>query len=289
MKKNICIIGAGVVGKAVGVGLSHEGHHVVFVDKNKDTVDLMRSYLYEAYLDSEVDYDKLDSDVYFLTVQTPTIKNGQVNKTYLYQAAQLLAHKLQNSKKYFVVVVKSTVPIGTTRKIARYIAMHGKKKIKVDFGICMNPEYLRQDTALEDFEKPTVTVIGCIDKRSGDVLEEVFSRFHAPIIRTTLEEAEMQKYVHNAFNACKIAFFNEMRVACKKFNVNADGIFPIVAKSCEGIFSSSYGMKNKGAYAGACLPKDVAALHALLKRHDSLRDLISAVITSNEKYKELCK
>jgi nucleotide sugar dehydrogenase len=287
--KKICIIGAGVVGQAVGIALIHRGFEVIFVGRDKDVlISLKQKYKCETYLEKDVNYAKLLCDIYFLTVQTPTV-NGAINLEYLMKATLKLAYQLKRTKKYFVVTIKSTVPPGTSHKIKRHISIHSNKKPKKDFGVCMNPEFLRQDRALEDALNPRLTLIGQLDKQSGDYLESVFKYFDAPIVRVSLQDAEMEKYVHNIYNACKIAFFNEMRVACNIFNAKAEVIFPLVAKSCEGIYNPIYGLKDKGPYSGACLPKDVNGMYWVLKKKSkSLTKILEAIINSNEEYKTIC-
>jgi UDPglucose 6-dehydrogenase len=158
-----------------------------------------------------------------------------------------------------------------------------------DFGIAMNPEFLREVNAEKDFANPWIVVIGSNDAHTAQVLEKLYLPFNAPIIHMSIKEAEMMKYVHNIYNANKISFFNEMRMIAEKSGIDADKLFNTVIQSAEASWNKEYGIKNFGPYGGSCLPKDTRAflswtnenlkrkmplLHAVIKVNEDLKDRI---------------
>lgn len=169
MKRNILIIGSGVVGQATGKGFHSKGHQVVFHDVNPDVL----SRLSQDGYDTSDDYDMREFDVSMLCVSTPT-RNDKIALSYLQNAVTKLGVKLADVNRYHLVVVRSTLPPGTIEgKIVPALQYYSGKKAGVDFGVCMNPEFLREASAEEDFAHPWLTVIGAHDERSGEELEKV--------------------------------------------------------------------------------------------------------------------
>lgn len=253
----IAVVGSGFVGRATGEGLSKHGHDVTFIEVDKDKVEDAKKAGFKAFTPDE--YDKITTDITMFCVPTPT-KGSSIQLDILKKAAEQFAERLKNHKDYHVLVIRSTVPPKTTREVGAFIEKASGKKLGKDFGLCMQPEYLREVTAKEDYERPWFVLIGEYDEKSGDLLEKIYRTFDAPIQRCALEEAEFQKYVHNVFNAVKIAFFNEMRIAAKGEGWNVDKIFHATAESCEGIWNPLYGLRDFGPFDGSCLPKDTTAL-----------------------------
>lgn len=281
----IAVIGSGFVGQATGKGLKKHGHEIVFVDIDEAKVDELDREGFPAYLASE--YNKITTDVTMFAVPTPT-QGGAIQLDILKKAITQLGQRLKNHNEYHVVVVRSTVPPGTTREmVLPLLEKVSGKRAGVDFGLCMQPEYLREVTANEDFERPWYILIGQLDDRSGDVLEKVYRSFDAPIERLTLEEAEFQKYVHNVFNAVKIAFFNEMRIAANDHGWNAEAIFRATAESCEGIWNPLYGLRDHGPFDGSCLPKDTRALLQWGEGKGYSMGVLRSVIAENLKHEKV--
>lgn len=282
----LAIVGSGVVGQATGKGFLSKGHEVVFSDINPEVIQKLKKEGYQAYEpDALIDQDV---DAFILTVSTPTV-DGKIELNFLKAAAANLGEgPIKKSKKYQIVVVRSTVPPGTTENVViPLIEKYSGKKAGHDFGVCMNPEYLREHSSLEDFKKPWVIIIGSLDQKSGEIFEDMYRPFDCPIHHLSLKEAEIQKYVHNLFNACKITFFNEMRLVCEDIKVEADKIFELVAQSAEASWNRRYGIKNFGPFAGSCLPKDTTAFLSWSK--DKLKRplyLLKTIIKVNEKIKE---
>lgn len=260
--KKICIVGSGVVGQATGRGFLSHGFDVVFVDVRPEIIEQLRSEGLTAYTPSELEKLPVDYQVTIFTVSTPT-RDGVIQLQYLKQAAEDCGRRLQKATDYHVIVVRSTVIPGTTEQmVVPAIEKFSGKKAGVDFGVCMNPEYLREKTAVEDFKNPWIIVIGQQDNRAGDVVHHIYSQYSCPIHRLSVQEAEIQKYTHNLFNAVKIGFFNEMRSICQKVGADADTIFARVAESSEGMWNPQYGIRDFGPFDGMCLPKDTQAFWA---------------------------
>lgn len=283
----IAIIGSGVVGQATGKGFIAKGHEVTFCDINQETLTKLESQGYRVCLPHLLEREE-GIKAFFLPVSTPTV-DGKIQLGFLKSAvANLGGGALKNNNDYCVVVIRSTVPPNTVEgSLIPLLERYSGKKAGEDFGVCMNPEYLREDSNEEDFKNPWIIVIGELDVRSGETLQEIYGPHKCPIIRTSIKEAEVQKYIHNLFNACKISFFNEMRMICEAVKVDADMVFELVSKSAEASWNPKYGIRNLGPYGGTCLPKDTTAFLAWAK--DELGKslpLLKAVIKVNEIIKE---
>jgi len=280
----VAVVGSGFVGQATGRGLSKHNNEVVFLDVDKTKTDKLRSEGFEAHTPEA--YQVITTDVTMFCVPTPT-KGTAIQLDYLKKAVEDFATRLKQHDKYHVAVVRSTVPPETTRKVVLPLIerVSGKKAGK-DFGLVMQPEYLREVTANEDFSRPWFILIGQLDDRSGDLIEKLYRPFDAPIERCSLEEAELQKYVHNVFNAVKIAFFNEMRLIAKSKKWNADKVFRATAESCEGIWNPLYGLRDFGPFDGSCLPKDTRALLEWGDREGFDLGILRAVIAENLKHEK---
>lgn len=283
--KNLAIIGSGVVGSATGKGFIEKGHKVIFYDIREDRVNFLKKQGLDARHSDFIDVSA--SEAFFLTVSTPT-ENGEINLRHIENAVIDLGKKLKEKKGYFVIIVRSTVlPKTTEELVIPVIERESGKKVGVDFGVSMNPEYLREKNAEEDFKNPWLVTIGSLDKKTEDFMREVFKDYKCPIHYVSLAEAEMQKYVHNLFNAIKIAFFNEMRTACDLIGINPDYIFEITADSAEGFWNKKYGLRNLGPFDGMCLPKDTQAFLSWAEKKGIEMDLLKGAISSNDKFRNL--
>ncbi len=259
-KPKICIIGPGIVGQATGKVFAAKGYKVAFLGGNISKIYKLREEGYVAYVRDDLMSGGYDFDISILCVPTPT-KNGGIDLSAMEAAAIDLGKRLSKTKKYHLVVVKSTIVPGTTENLViKTIEKYSGKKVGRDFGACMNPEYLREKTAYDDTLNPWIILFGEYDKKSGDLLNSVYEgKFNCPIFRCEIREAEMQKYVHNLFNAAKITFYNEMRKIAEQINIDGDKIFKYTAVSCEGMWNPKYGIQNLGPFDGSCLPKDTEA------------------------------
>lgn len=281
----IAVIGSGVVGQATGKGFAKKGHKVMFFDINPSLIEKLQKEGLHAYgVDQMAAHE---ADTYMFTISTPTI-DGKIHLDYLKRAAVHFAENvLKHKKSHCLIVVRSTVPPGTTESVlVPLIEKHSGKKAGKDFGVCMNPEFLREHRNEQDFQHPWIIVIGAMDEKSYHAMEKLYQPYHCPCIRMTLSEAEMEKYLHNIWNGCKISFFNEMRMVCEKAGIDADKVFKTVVHSAESSWNAEYGTKNMGPFGGTCLPKDTEAFLYWAKHHLGMTlPLLTAEIAVNEKVK----
>lgn len=254
----IAVIGSGIVGTATGKGFAAKGHTVVFTDINPAALERLSGEGFATCAPAEL--SQQDADIFVLTISTPT-KEGHITLDYLLSAVTDLAQGALKAKQgYCTVVVRSTVPPGTTEeKILPLLEQHSGKKVDKDFGLAMNPEYLRENRNEQDFQHPWIVIAGGHDAKALAAVEAVYQPLECPFVGVKIKEAEMEKYLHNIFNAHKISFFNEMRAVCKKVGVDADTVFRLVVQSAEASWNHAYGTRDMGPFDGSCLPKDTQA------------------------------
>lgn len=282
-KPKICIVGPGVVGQATGKVFASHGLDVSFLGGFPEQRKKLIEEGYKSYDLHDLMNGDYDFDITMFTVPTPSAHDGKINLDAVNSASIDLGKRLKGSKNYHLVVVKSTVPPGTTENLClKNVEEYSGKKLGKDLGACMNPEYLREKTACEDSLNAWLIVIGEWDKKSGDMLSLLYKKFKCPLFRVSIQEAEMQKYVHNLFNAAKISFFNEMREIAKGMGADADKIFQLTAISAEGIWNPMYGIRDRGPFNGSCLPKDTNAFLHWAKAHGHDVTLLQAVIDANK-------
>jgi UDPglucose 6-dehydrogenase len=287
-KSRIGIVGSGVVGSATGIGFVNNDFDVSFIDTNKKRVETLIQQGYKSLLPEDVDPNKIDA--FFVSVPTYTgiYENGL---QYIKESAMTLGRWIARKKDYTLVVFRSTIAPGTIENmVIPLIEELSGKKVEKDFDVCFNPEYLRERSAASDFKNPWVLTIGANNENAGKRLENLYFWVNCPIRRLTVKEAEMQKFVHNLFNANKISFFNEMRYVCEKLGINSDRIFSTVIESAEAMWNHAYGTADMGAYGGTCLPKDTNAMYNFAReRLDLDLKLLKAVIDVNNDVSERTK
>jgi UDPglucose 6-dehydrogenase len=295
----ISVIGAGYVGLVSAAGLARLGHRVVCIDNNQDKVDMINrgtSPLCEAGLDellascvsgdgnlrASMEYSEIqDTDVSLICVGTPSNSDGSINLSFIRDASKGIGSALAAKSDYHVVVTRSTVIPGTTRDvIIPLLIKHSNRAAGDDFGVAFNPEFLQEGTAVQAFFSPDRIIIGEYDRRSGDIVAEVYKDMPAPVVRTDITTAEMVKYASNAFLATKISFINEIANICQKVGID---VYDVV----EGIrFDYRIGDRflNAGiGFGGSCLPKDLRALtYASSIKLGYSAPLLRAVLDVNE-------
>ena len=273
----IIIIGSGVVGCATGKGFIQHGNDVTFVDIDERTVSSLTERGYRAIYPSGTDLT--DVDAVFVSVTALTAPYG-IDLSYLEQACKSLGMALAECSTQPVVVFRCTLPPGTTRGVLiPLLEGTSGKNAGTDFGVCYNPEYLRAYCAEKDFLQPRLVTIGR-DSRNADFAQRVtriYEPLGAPVYQCGYEDAEFQKYVHNLFNATKISFFNEMRTVALGLGLDPRIGFQFTALSAQGMWDTLYGSHDHGPYAGACLPKDVAAWLSFTEERGLRAPLLSAV------------
>jgi UDPglucose 6-dehydrogenase len=270
-KEIISVIGLGVVGLTTAVGFASKGHKVIGVDIDKEKVRQINNKVCPIYepglaralenteFTATTDHEAaIESDISFLCGGTPGKPDGSIDLLYIEKPAIQLSKVLKAKNDYHLIVVRSTVVPGTTESVIVPIFRDSE-----NVGICANPEFLREGSALEDFLSPDRVVIGANHREAGDVLHSFYSNdCQCPIFRTTISTAEMIKYASNSFLAVRISFINEIGNICKKLGID-------VYEVAEGMGHDTrigHQYLNAGiGYGGFCLPKDVSALIAKSK------------------------
>jgi len=292
----LAIIGTGYVGLITGACFAEFGYQTVCIDKEAKRVEELNNSQCPFYepgvedlLDKHINKTKLlsfssslsesinDADIIFITVGTPSKRiEGEADLSYVWDVAQEISH---NINKYCIVVTKSTVPVGTTKEVKNIIS---KKISEKNFDVVSNPEFLREGSALNDFMRPDRVVIGCENKKSEDIMKELYRPLYlieTPIVFTTIESSEVIKYASNSFLATKISFINQVADLCEK--VGAD-----VQEVARGMgIDKRIGNKFLHAgpgYGGSCFPKDVKAFVTTAEKHDVNLSILSAVDKFNE-------
>jgi len=289
----ITVAGTGYVGLVTGVCLAEYGHAVTCIDIDDKKVALMKagvSPIYEPGLEElmnnnmerlhfTTDYQLgyKDADVIFIGVGTPEKSDGSANLSYVYGVAEQIAASIE---KDCVVVVKSTVPIGTNDKIESLIKSQLKNDVNVY--VASNPEFLSQGTAVKDTLHTSRIVIGVEEEAAGETLKEVYKNFDTPIVVTNRKSAEMIKYASNDFLALKISFINEIANLCEIIGANIEDV--ALGMGYDGRIGNKF--LNAGiGYGGSCFPKDTKALHWLANFHDYELKTVKAAIDVNENQK----
>ncbi len=306
----VSIVGTGYVGLVTGACLAEHGHRVVCVDVDQRKVDMINSAkapIHEAGLpelmqrhvgknlraSGDLKQEVADSDISFIAVGTPAV-DGRIDLTYVARAATEIGEALRSKPGYHTVVVKSTVIPGTTGGIVlRSLEQGSGKKTGVDFGLGMNPEFLTEGTAIEDFTHPDRLVLGGIDARTHEVLKTLYDGFEAavPRILTNTSTAEMIKYTSNAVLATMISFSNEIARLCSAVGgVDALEVMRGVHQATyftsrrngERITASIAGFLEAGCgFGGICLPKDVTALIGQGREYDLPMSMLRSVLETN--------
>jgi GDP-mannose 6-dehydrogenase len=300
MVMRITVVGLGYVGSVVAGCLAKQGHDVIGVDVERSKVDRLnagRAPIVEPDIDGivaeAVAAGRLSavssaaeavekSDVALICVGTPGRANGDIDLTYIRRVCEEIGSSLRSPSGAPLIVVRSTVLPGTTRQIVTPTleAVSGNRA-GVDFGVCFNPEFLREGTAVHDFFNPPKTVIGELNRPSGDVLAALYSNINAPLIRTDLETAEMIKYTDNAWHALKIGFANEIGNICKGLGIDSHQLMHHFCQDRKLNISPSY-LKPGFAFGGLCLPKDLRALMKRASTLDLSLPILQAILPSNE-------
>jgi UDPglucose 6-dehydrogenase len=304
MTMNISALGTGYVGLITGTCFAQLGKNVTCVDKNEDIINglkISKVPIYEPDLETIVEKNASEkrltfttsveeavknSDAIFICVGTPSLNDGTVDLKYIYQAATEVAHYMND---YKLIIIKSTVPIGTCKRIKDIINLCLKKQKKsVDFDIVSNPEFLREGCAVNDFMHPDRIIIGTENEKSEKLMKVIYNSpifSNTPFIFTTLETSEMIKYASNAFLATKISYINEIADICE--HSGADILVVAKAMGLDKRIGKEFLHPGPG-FGGSCFPKDTRALIKQGKNLGCKIEIIEGVLKTNSHQIDLC-
>jgi GDP-mannose 6-dehydrogenase len=296
----VSVFGLGYVGSVSAASFAADGHEVVGVDVNADKVaavnagrspivepgldDLLARATSERRLRATTDTAEAvrNTDVSLLCVGTPSRRNGSLDLTYLERVCEQIGAALADVDHYHVVVVRSTVLPGTTHEVViPALERQSGKKYGDGFGVSVNPEFLREGTALKDFRKPPLTLVGHNHAADASGTIALYQAIDAPLVSTSIRVAEMMKYTSNTWHAVKVCFANEIGNLCKRLGVDSHEVMDIFCRD-EKLNLSPYYLKPGFAFGGSCLPKDVRALQYRAKQADLDLPMISQILPSNE-------
>jgi GDP-mannose 6-dehydrogenase len=295
----VSVFGLGYVGSVSAASFAADGHEVVGVDVNADKVAAVnagRSPIVEPGLDQQLARAVAEgrlrattdtaeavaaTEVSLLCVGTPSRKNGSLDLTYLERVSEQIGAALRTKSSYHVVVVRSTVLPGTTHDVVIPTLERASGKAYGDgFGVSVNPEFLREGTALKDFRKPPLTLVGHNHAADASGTIALYQAIDAPLVSTSIKVAEMIKYTSNTWHALKVCFANEIGNLCKRAGVDSHEVMDIFCRD-EKLNLSPYYLKPGFAFGGSCLPKDVRALQYRAKELDIDLPVISSILPSN--------
>jgi UDPglucose 6-dehydrogenase len=291
----IVVAGTGYVGLVTGTCLSHVGHTVICVDIDKEKIKLMKSgispiyepgleeILRENYRDGRLEFTTdyknayKNADVIFIGVGTPEKYDGSANLKYVYTVAKQIA---QSVEKNCLVVIKSTVPIGTNDKVELYIKNNLRNNVNIE--LVSNPEFLSQGTAVKDTLYAKRIVIGTESQKAANIMKNIYEKFNQPMVFTNRRSAEMIKYASNDFLALKISFMNEIANVCELVGANIEDVAK--GMSYDPRIGDKF-LKAGIGYGGSCFPKDTKALHWLAEDNGYEIKTIKATIEVNQNQK----
>jgi len=300
----ISIFGLGYVGAVSAGCLAKEGHEVIGVDPSgvkvelinqgktpiieKDIGEIIEQAVQQGLLRATTDVRRAvnDTQLSFICVGTPSQLNGSLDLKYVRRVCEEIGEAIKDKDEFHVVVARSTMLPGSMGNVViPTLEESSGKRAGIDFGVCNNPEFLREGTAVYDFYHPPKTVIGETDERSGDLMASLYQKMDAPLIRTNVETAEMAKYTDNVWHALKVGFANEIGNVCKAVGIDGHRVMEIFCQDTK-LNLSPYYLKPGFAFGGSCLPKDVRALTYKARTADVDVPILNAILPSNERQVE---
>ena len=302
MSKQVSVFGLGYVGSVTAACLASKGHAVVGVDTSASKVEQLdagRSPIVEPGVKELIDQAHrstklrattdsaaavMQTDISFLCVGTPSLRSGKLDLGHMEPVCQEIGKVLKNKDAFHLVVVRSTVLPGTAENIViPALEQTSGKRMGKAFGVCVNPEFMREGTAVADFLEPAMTIIGAADAHHAALLRELYAWAPGRIFETSFRSAEMVKYVCNAWHAVKVSFANEVGTMAKELGVDAEAVTEIFTADTKLNISSTY-LKPGFAFGGSCLPKDVRALNYRAKELDLRLPLFDSILPSNDEH-----
>ena len=302
MSKQVSVFGLGYVGSVTAACLASKGHSVIGVDTSPSKVEQLdagRSPIVEPGVKELIDQAHrstklrattdsaaavMQTDISFLCVGTPSLRSGKLDLGHMEPVCREIGKVLKNKDAFHLVVVRSTVLPGTAENIViPALEQASGKRLGKAFGVCVNPEFMREGTAVSDFLEPAMTIIGAADAHHAALLRELYSWAPGRIFETSFRCAEMVKYVCNAWHAVKVSFANEVGTMAKELGVDAEAVTEIFTADTKLNISSTY-LKPGFAFGGSCLPKDVRALNYRAKELDLRLPLFDSILPSNDEH-----
>jgi GDP-mannose 6-dehydrogenase len=277
---DISIFGLGYVG-CVSIGcLAKSGNHIIGVDVSQTKVNQINAGM-ATIIEKDIDViiasqratgnieattDSVDavlrSQISIVAVGTPSSDKGHLDLQYIFKVAEDIGQGLKRKKDFHIIAIRSTIMPGTCSKFADIVERTSGKKRNVDFAIADNPEFLREGTAVHDFNNPPITLIGSDNHDAAIKLADIYRHLPAEIVLTDLKTAEIMKYINNTFHALKISFGNEIGNICSELGIDSHKVMEIFCKDTQ-LNISPYYFKPGFAYGGSCLPKDLKGLQTL--------------------------
>jgi GDP-mannose 6-dehydrogenase len=296
----IAVFGLGYVGVVSAACLARDGHNVVGVDPNATKVDFVRrskSPIVEPGLEdliagavkagrlvahSDPAAAVAQCDVLMVCVGTPGQANGSLDLSYVRRVVQQIGEQLATAASYKVVIIRSTLLPGSMHGVVLPILEQASnRKAGTDFGVCINPEFLREGSAIYDYDHPPKTVVGSSDERSAGIVKDIYAHLSAPVLLTNLQTAEMVKYIDNSWHALKVTFANEVGRLCKAMGIDARLAMRLFCTDTKLNISSAY-LRPGFAFGGSCLPKDVRALTYQGRLMDVDTPVLASILASNQ-------
>ena len=295
----LSVFGLGYVGCVSAACFADAGNEVIGVDVNPTKVEIINSgkspiiedgineliakVVKSGRLSATLDSERavMDSDLSLVCVGTPSNQNGSLHLRHVEQVCREIGSVLKRKEKRHIVVVRSTMLPGTIENtvVPALEETSGKKAVK-DFGICINPEFLREGSSLKDFHAPPFTLIGADDEETTAAVSSLYVNINAPVFVTSLKTAEMVKYVCNCFHALKVSFANEIGNICKALQIDSHEVMDVFCQDTK-LNLSPYYLKPGFAFGGSCLPKDLRAINYKAKELDVEVPVLSAILPSN--------
>ncbi|MGE0593012.1 MAG: nucleotide sugar dehydrogenase [Vicinamibacterales bacterium] len=296
----IAIFGLGYVGSVSAACLAAAGHDVVGVDVDRHKLDLVgqgRSPIREPGLDEllgrmvaekriRVTDDTAaavgECALSLICVGTPSRRNGSLESGFLERVIEKIGQALATTSAYHVVAVRSTLLPGVLAgTLVPLLEKASGRRVGDTLGVCVNPEFLREGSAIRDFERPPFTVVGSSDAKAADALLAAYAHLDAPVHRVLPDEASMVKYASNNFHAIKVAFANEIGAVCRQLGIDGQRVMTVFCEDRELNISPRY-LRPGFGFGGSCLPKDLRAMVYVAKEHDLATPLLGSILPSND-------
>jgi nucleotide sugar dehydrogenase len=278
----ISVVGSGVVGTATGQGFHKLGHKVIFYDISKERLKALKNDGYNVA--NNLSEALSQTDISFVCVNTPT-HNSEQDLSQIFSVLQQITEYLNTAQKQHLFVFRSTILPGTMRNvIVNYLEKNCKTKRGIDYDVVYNPEFLRQNSSLDDFFKPDRVIIGEDHAQLSKILVEIYERLTKNIIVTSFEAAELIKYASNCFLSLKISFFNEIGLICQHLGIDHKDVSLGVSLDKR---IGKYGTEFGRPFDGMCLPKDTQALASFIKQNRIEPDLLEIALNINKKIEDL--